>query len=95
MRVTVVLTLLMAVVGPNARAQEASPFRPLDLPAPTGFRSASGHPGPAYWQQRVDYQIKAALDAARNELSGTETITYTNNSPHPLTYLWMHLEQNI
>lgn len=95
MRVAVALTILTAAFRLNAWGQEPSPFRPLDLPAPTGFRSASGHPGPAYWQQRVDYQIKARLDAARNELSGTETITYTNNSPHPLTYLWLHVEQNI
>jgi hypothetical protein len=76
-------------------AREVSPFRPLDLPAPNDYRAADGRPGPEYWQQRVDYKIEATLDPETNVLSGTERITYTNNSPMALPYLWLHLEQNI
>ncbi len=70
-------------------------FRPLDLPTPNEYRTGSGRPGPAYWQQRADYTIDATLDVAKNELRGKETIHYVNNSPTPLEYIWMHVEQNI
>ena len=84
-----------AAVAPMAHAQQASPFRPLDLPAANVYRSGSGRPGPQYWQQRADYRIDATLDAANGELRGRETITYTNNSPDTLHYIWLHVEQNI
>jgi hypothetical protein len=58
------------------------------------FRSASGAPGPKYWQNRVDYNITANLDTAKNMVSGTITITYKNNSPDKLPYLWLQLDQN-
>lgn len=58
------------------------------------YRSASGEPGEAYWQNRADYVIDAALDDIRNTISGTVTITYTNNSPQALSFLWLHLDQN-
>jgi len=74
---------------------DTSPFRPLDLPTPTDVRSASGRPGPKYWQQRVDYKIAATLDPAKNELRGRETIHYVNNSPERLPYLWLFVEQNL
>ncbi len=70
-------------------------FSPLDLPTPNTIRLGSGAPGPDYWQQQVDYVIKASLDADTNEVAGEATITYTNNSPAPLDYIWLHLEQNI
>lgn len=69
-------------------------FTPLDLPAPTAERLASGAPGPAYWQQRADYSIAATLDPATHRITGTVVITYTNNSPHLLPFVWLHLEQN-
>ncbi len=72
----------------------ATIFSPLDLPPPTSERLASGAPGPGYWQQRVDYSIDAALDETARRVSGRATVTYHNNSPHPLSYLWLHLEQN-
>jgi hypothetical protein len=91
--------LALAAVAVPAHAQsgvqDTSYFRPLDLPAPNVYRSGDGRPGPRYWQQRVDYAIRATLDPDRNVLSGTETIHYRNNSPSTLTYLWMFLEQNI
>ena len=58
------------------------------------FRSANGAPGPAYWQNRVDYVLHVTIDTVKNILSGTETIHYTNNSPDALTSLWLELAQN-
>ena len=61
----------------------------------TSTRSASGEPGPAYWQNRADYQLTAKLNDATNEVIGTDEITYTNNSPDKLSFLWLNLEQNL
>lgn len=70
-------------------------FAPFDLPAPTPFRTAAGQPGPAYWQQRADYDIDVQLHPETHRITGTETITYTNNAPKPLHYLWVQLDQNL
>lgn len=70
-------------------------FAPLSLPTPSAFRLGSGAPGPQYWQQRVDYTINATLDAETKRLSATLEATYYNNSPDPLTFLWIQLEQNL
>ena len=71
-------------------------FAPLTLPDPVNrYRSASGVPGPDYWQNRADYKIHATLDTAANVLSADEIITYTNNSPDALDSLWLQLDQNI
>ena len=70
-------------------------FEPFALPAPNTIRTGSGRPGPDYWQQRADYAIEAALDEATDTVTGTVRLTYTNNSPETLTYLWFHLEQNL
>ncbi len=64
------------------------------FPTPNEYRTASGAPGPKYWQQRCDYDIRAALDENALKLTGSETITYYNNSPDVLTYLWMQLDEN-
>ncbi|MDA5194814.1 M1 family metallopeptidase [Govanella unica] len=71
-------------------------FRALDdlLPTPGTTRSASGAPGPAYWQQQADYKIRVTLDESKRSISGAETITYRNNSPDILHYLWVQLDQN-
>jgi hypothetical protein len=74
---------------------EPSPFEPLELPTPTAVRTGSGAPGPGYWQQRADYLIKASLDTTGKSLSGEERITYTNNSPDTLRYVWLQLDQNL
>jgi len=66
-----------------------------ELPTPNVYRTASGAPGAEYWQQRADYQIEVKLDEDAQTISGNETITYYNNSPDQLTYLWMQLDQNI
>lgn len=65
------------------------------LPTPNDYRTASGAPGPRYWQQRADYDIAVEVDESNNFLKGTETITYFNNSPNPLNYIWIQLEENI
>ncbi|MET0461847.1 MAG: M1 family metallopeptidase [Chitinophagaceae bacterium] len=59
------------------------------------YRTATGEPGPSYWQNKVDYQIAAKLDDTKNEVSGVVTITYKNNSPLKLPYLWLQLDQNL
>lgn len=61
---------------------------------PNMYRSASGAPGPAYWQQKADYIINVELDDKNQKIIGSETITYTNNSPDPLSYLWLQLDEN-
>ena len=61
----------------------------------TDTRSASGQPGAKYWQNRADYSIAATLNDVTNEISGTETLTYTNNSPDKLAYLWLNVDQNL
>ena len=63
--------------------------------APSAVRTASGRPGPAYWQQRADYKIDLTLDPATSLVTGQEQITYSNNAPEALPELWMQVEQNI
>ncbi|GLX83368.1 M1 family metallopeptidase [Thalassotalea eurytherma] len=72
-------------------------FRQLEevLPTPNVYRNAAGEPGENYWQQQVDYKIKVTLDEEKRRLSGSEKITYQNNSPYKLKYLWVQLDQNI
>lgn len=59
------------------------------------FRAADGQPGPKYWQNHADYQLSATLNDQTNEITGSETLTYTNNSPQKLDFLWMYVEQNL
>jgi len=75
--------------------QNTSAFKELLLPAPNAIRTGSGAPGVDYWQQRVDHDIHVSLDTSTNTILGSQTILYTNNSPDELSYIWMHLEQNI
>jgi len=79
---------------PAART-DTSPFRRLELSTPTLLREGSGRPGPAYWQQRVDYTIAVSLDTATHTIAGRETIRYTNRSPDTLRYIWLQLDQNL
>jgi hypothetical protein len=74
---------------------DRSPFRRLDLPTPNRLRTGSGAPGPEYWQQRVDYVIRASLDTVAQTVTGEERITYHNRSPDTLRYLWLQLDQNL
>ena len=59
------------------------------------YRAASGEPGPKYWQNRADYKLDVKLNEATNEIAGTEILTYTNNSPLKLNFIWMQLDQNL
>lgn len=61
----------------------------------TETRSASGQPGAKYWQNRADYQITASLNDKNSEITGSEIVTYTNNSPDKLSFLWMNVDQNL
>lgn len=85
-----------AQIQNNASSNHGNKFEQLGtiLPTPNEQRTASGAPGTKYWQQRVDYDIKCELDEANNKLTGSETITYYNNSPDVLTYFWMQLDEN-
>ncbi|HEY4149491.1 MAG TPA: M1 family metallopeptidase [Chitinophagaceae bacterium] len=80
----------------NPGSNHANKFEQLGtiLPTPNEYRTASGAPGPKYWQQRCDYDIKAELDEPNLRLNGSETVTYFNNSPNQLTYLWLQLDEN-
>ena len=72
-------------------------FRQLynELATPNAYRAASGAPGPAYYQQQADYTMALTLNDETQQLFGDQTITYTNNSPESLTYLWVQLDQNV
>ncbi|MFK3740034.1 M1 family metallopeptidase [Massilia sp. TN1-12] len=90
------LSLIASLSNATAQAFDDK-FRQLDelLPTPTDTRTASGAPGHAYWQQRADYRIRVTLDEAKRAVSGSETVTYHNNSPDTLSYLWVQLDQNM
>jgi len=66
-----------------------------ELPTPNEYRTGSGAPGEEYWQQKADYVIDVTIDDEKQVLTGKETITYFNNSPHALNYLWVQLDQNV
>ena len=109
-KITYVFTsflMLFAVVA-FAQAQEAdavkegghtnqSKFRQLyqEFSTPNSYRSASGAPGPNYYQQQADYKMDITLDDKNAKIYGEETITYTNNSPDVLEFLWVQLDQNV
>jgi hypothetical protein len=88
---------LSLAFGQTTRQSPADKFRQLEeiLPTPNEQRSGSGAPGHRYWQQKVDYDIKVEIDDVNQRCIGSETITYKNNSPDTLTYLWLQLDQNI
>lgn len=65
------------------------------LPTPNTYRTASGAPGKDYWQMQADYKMAVTLDDSKQHITGKETITYYNNSPDPLDYLWIQLDQNM
>ncbi len=93
---TFCLTLFLIQIQAQTQPWKGK-FEPIDnlLEPVNTYRTASGAPGKDYWQQRADYNIKATIDEKNNVLSGEETITYFNNSPDDLSYLWIQLEQNV
>jgi len=88
--------LLAQDIQNNPSSNHGNKFEELGtiLPTPNEYRTASGAPGPKYWQQRCDYDIQCNLDEDKQILTGSETITYFNNSPDELTYLWLQLDEN-
>jgi hypothetical protein len=89
-------TLLIINVFAQSKYKNQEAFNPQFYPYPgNDYRSASGEPGPKYWQNRADYSIACTLDTATHKVSGDVTITYTNNSPDNLKFLWLQLDQNI
>jgi hypothetical protein len=90
--------LLLAGLFPTiAFSQEQNKFAQLgqELPTPNEYRNAAGGPGHNYFQQKADYKIKVEIDDENQKIIGEETITYTNNSPDKLEYLWIQLDQNV
>ncbi|MEL6547550.1 MAG: aminopeptidase, partial [Myxococcota bacterium] len=90
------LLTLIATLGLSGSVHAEDKFRQLEeiLPTPDELRLGSGRPGPAYWQQKVDYSIDVTLDEARHRVIGSEDVRYENRSPHTLTYLWVQLDNN-
>ena len=102
-KVTLAFAMLIAAVAGQAQNIQNNPgsnhgnrFEQLGviLPTPNEYRTASGAPGPKYWQQRADYDIRCKLDEKALTLTGSETVTYYNNSPNTLSYLWLQLDEN-
>ena len=91
------MLLLGIAFGVQAQNINNNAFRQFgqELPTPNVYRNASGAPGHEYWQQQADYEIKVELDDSKQTMHGEETITYHNNSPDVLTYLWLQLDQNM
>ena len=100
MKKTSYLTLLLGLIAFVIQAQNPnlnySKFKQLkeEFPTPNAYRTASGAPGHAYYQQKADYKMNIRLDDDNQRIYGDEMITYYNNSPDALTYLWLQLDQN-
>ena len=102
----VLLAITLTAATFTANAQTPAPavpkydqhqvFKPLFYPDKANeYRTAGGAPGVKYWQNRADYNLNVTLDTAKNRVSGSALITYTNNSPDALPFLWLQLDQNI
>ena len=93
----VLLHTAFSVSAQDSERYGRDKFRQLDqeLPTPNTYRTASGAPGHQYWQQKADHDIKLELDDATQKITGSQTVTYYNQSPDRLDYLWLQLDQNI
>lgn len=91
------LLLISGVLFSQQEHYNNNKFKQLhqELPTPNVYRTGSGAPGHLYWQQQADYEIKLELDDNTQKIHGEEIITYTNNSPDALSYLWVQLDQNV
>lgn len=99
---TLISAVAVALFAQPTYAQESPKydyvevFKPFFYPQTgTATRSASGQPGHAYWQNSADYHLNVSLNEAKNEIAGTAEITYTNNSPDRMGFLWLQLDQNL
>lgn len=93
----ILLNWVPIVIMSQPKNYNYSRFKQLheELPTPNAYHTASGAPGPLYYQQQVNYKIDVVLDDANRRITGREKITYINNSPDDLRYLWLQLDQNI
>ncbi|MDV3310103.1 MAG: M1 family metallopeptidase [Cyclobacteriaceae bacterium] len=90
------LAAIMALAGfAQSQPGKFEQLRPDEIPTPNPYRTGSGAPGPKYWQQRADYAIEVEVNDETQVLTGRETITYYNNAPEALRYLWLQLDQNL
>ena len=97
-KVFIVLSLVIAqLTAYSQERKHTEKFEQLEyeLRDPNEYRTASGAPGYKYWQNEADYTMEIVLDDETQSLSGVETITYHNNSPDVLKYLWLQLDQNV
>ncbi|MCU7619095.1 M1 family metallopeptidase [Chryseobacterium sp. PBS4-4] len=99
---TIISTLAVMLFTNSVSAQEAPKYDYVEAFKPffysqtgTETRSASGQPGHAYWQNSADYNLNVSLNDVKNEITGTAEITYTNNSPDKMSFLWLQLDQNL
>lgn len=92
-----ILSLVFIAAQMNAQERAHEKFKQLyeELPTPNQYHNAAGAPGHEYWQQKADYDMKISIDDENQRIYGEETITYYNNSPDVLTYLWIQLDQNV
>ncbi|TNF46809.1 MAG: M1 family peptidase [Bacteroidetes bacterium] len=90
-KISILLTMLPLIGFSQSKFAQLD----MELPTPNTYRTAAGAPGPNYYQQKADYKIQITIDDETQKLMGEETITYTNNSPDKLEYLWLQLDQNL
>jgi hypothetical protein len=95
-RFTLFLVFASMALYSHSQSNHGNKFEQLGtmLPTPNNYRNMDGSPGPDYWQQRVDYEIECSLDEHAQRLDGKEKITYYNQSPSTLQYLWLQLDEN-
>ena len=98
----ILFAALLATTFQYSFAQKVSKYDPQEAFAPEFYpnygdeiRAADGRPGPKYWQNRTDYNINVSLDDVENTITGAVTVNYTNNSPNPLSFVWLQLDQNL
>ncbi len=90
-----ILSLSVILSAFSVSAQTKFAQLDIELPTPNEYRTAAGAPGHGYYQQKADYKMNITLDDTKQTIRGEEIITYTNNSPDVLEYLWLQLDQNI
>lgn len=92
-----IFLIFLSLIGSfSLYSQHQGKFEQLGttLPTPNTYRTGAGNPGSQYWQQQADYEINAELNDKTQTITGTEIITYYNNAPESLSYLWLQLDQN-
>ena len=101
-RICSVFFFIISVITVSAQDEINSKYNPYALFAPNFYpsggtisRAATGEPNIGYWQNKADYQINASLNDVTNQIAGSVIITYKNNSPHALPFLWLMLDQNL